>query len=136
MLQSILRYRLYAILVFGRFLANFATFTQSVAIGWQVYTVALLTHSVEESSFYFGMVGLAQFAPLFALALIAGETADRYDRRKIILACGGLQMTCSLAFFLLALHPQPSLTLIFVVAGLYGVSRAFSRSEWHIPTSP
>ena len=126
MLSSIIRYRNYAILIFGRFLANFATFTQSVAIGWQVYTVARMTHSVEESSFLVGMVGLAQFAPLFALALIAGETADRYDRRKILLVCGGLQMACSASLAFLAIHPQPSLTLIFVVAGLYGISRAFS----------
>lgn len=126
MLSSIIKYRHYAILIFGRFLANFATFTQSVAIGWQVYTVARMTHSVEQSSFLVGMVGLAQFAPLFALALIAGETADRYDRRKILLVCGILQMTCSAAFTVLALHPQPSLTLIFVIAGLYGVSRAFA----------
>lgn len=125
-MHPIIRYRNYAILIFGRFLANFATFTQSVAIGWQVYTLARLTHSVEESSFLVGMVGLAQFAPLFALALIAGETADRYDRRKIILVCGGLQMTCSAAFAYMTLYPQPSLTMIFVVAGLYGVSRAFS----------
>ena len=126
MLKSILRYRYYALLVFGRFLTNLATFTQSIAIGWQVYTVARLTHSVDQSSFLVGMVGLAQFAPLFALALIAGETADRYDRRKIMLACGGLQMFCSLCFALIAMQPQPSLSLIFLVAAGYGVSRAFS----------
>lgn len=126
MLQAIIKYRHYAILIFGRFLTNIATFTQGVAIGWQVYTVARLTDSVEESSFLVGMVGLAQFAPLFALALIAGETADRYDRRKILLACAGLQMACSVAFAVLAMHPQPSLTLIFIIAGFYGVARAFS----------
>jgi MFS family permease len=126
MLHSILRYRNYALLIFGRFLTNFATLTQSVAIGWQVYTVARLTHGVEESSFLVGMVGLAQFAPMFALALLAGETADRYDRRKILLACAGLQMACSLSFAYLSLQQEPSLTLIFVIAGMYGISRAFS----------
>lgn len=126
MLHSILRYRHYAILVFGRFLTNFATLTQSVAIGWQVYTIARLTHGVEESSFLVGMVGLAQFAPLFALALIAGETADRYDRRKILLACAGLQMACSIAFVITTVAPQPSLLVLFLIAGFYGVSRAFS----------
>lgn len=126
MIPALVRYRHYAILIFGRFLANFATFTQSIAIGWQVYTVARLTNSVEQSSFLVGMVGLAQFAPLFALALLAGETADRYDRRKILLVCGALQMACSAAFTLIALSDTPSLTMIFLVAGLYGVSRAFS----------
>ncbi|WP_246048213.1 hypothetical protein [Hankyongella ginsenosidimutans] len=37
----------------------------SVAIGWQVYDVARQTRSVEESAFLLGMIGLAQFLPLF-----------------------------------------------------------------------
>jgi MFS family permease len=126
MLNAILTYRNYAVLVLGRFLTNFATFTQSVAIGWQVYTIARVTHSVEQSSFLVGMVGLAQFLPLFALALIAGETADRYDRRKIMVCCAGLQISCSVAFALLALEGEPSLTYIFIVAAFYGISRAFA----------
>lgn len=126
MSHPLIRYRHYVILILGRFLTNIATFTQSVAIGWQVYTVARLTNSVEQSSFLVGMVGLAQFAPLFALALVAGETADRYDRRKILLLCAVLQMACATAFAYLAMQPVQSLTTIFVVAGFYGVSRAFS----------
>jgi MFS family permease len=125
-MHPIIKYRNYAIIILGRFLNNIATFTQSVAIGWQVYTIARLTHSIEQSSFLVGMVGLAQFAPLFALALIAGETADRYDRRKILMTCGILQMACAIAFTILALGSAPSLTAIFIVAGFYGVSRAFS----------
>ena len=50
---------------------------EAVTIGWQVYHIARQTHSIEESAFLVGMVGLAQFLPLFALTLFAGTLADR-----------------------------------------------------------
>lgn len=99
---------------------------QSIAIGWQVYTIARLNHTVEQSSFLIGMVGLVQFLPLFFLSLIAGETADRYDRRKILLGCTLLQMSCAIVFTNLALQHSPPLIILFVMASLFGVARAFS----------
>ncbi len=76
--------------------------------------------------FLVGMIGLAQFLPMFALALIAGETADRYDRRKILLYCGALQVSCAAAFTLLSMQAHPPLMAIFVVAGFFGIGRTFS----------
>lgn len=122
-----LRYPAFALLWGIRLLSTLALFTQSVAIGWQVYNVARLTHSVEQSAFLVGMVGLAQFLPMFALALLGGETADRYDRRVILLACNLLQTASAGAFILVSLQPAPSLNLLFVIATMFGVSRAFSR---------
>lgn len=126
MLHPILKYRAFILLCLYRLLSTTATFIQSVAIGWQVYTVARLTYSIEESSFLVGMVGLVQFLPLFLLSLIAGEAADRYDRRRILLGCNILQMACAAAFIYIALTPSPSLNLLFAMASLFGVARAFS----------
>lgn len=123
---NIFRYPAFAFYWTGRFLTNVATMTQSIAVGWQVYSIARLTHSVEQSSFLVGMVGLAQFLPMFALALIAGETADRYDRRKILMICPLVQIVCAIAFTILALQPKPSLEAVFIVAALFGAVRAFS----------
>jgi len=50
-----------------------------VAIGWQVYT----NH---RSALNLGLIGLAEFIPMFALALPAGQLADRISRR-LILGC-------------------------------------------------
>jgi len=124
--QKIITHRAFILLLAFRFLTTTATFIQSIAIGWQVYTVARLDHNVEQSSFLIGMVGLVQFLPLFFLSLIAGETADRYDRRKILLGCNLLQMTCALAFTIFSFLPTPPLALLFSMASLFGVARAFS----------
>jgi MFS family permease len=68
---------------------------------------------------------LAQFAPLFMLALVAGATADRCDRRAIMLACTAGEIVCALALALLARHPSPNLVSVFFIAGMLGACRAF-----------
>ena len=76
---------------------------QSVAIGWQVYD---LTHRPLD----LGFVGLAQFLPAISLSLVAGQTADRFDRRAILRICQLGQSVCSVLLFFLA---QPSSTRPF-----------------------
>jgi MFS family permease len=48
-----------------------------VAIGWEVYTN-------QRSALDLGLIGLAEFIPMFALALPAGQLADRVPRRLIL----------------------------------------------------
>lgn len=109
----------------GRLLSTLGTFTLSVTLGWQVYTIARQTYSVEQSSFLVGIVGLVQFLPLFALTLLAGAAADRYDRRKILIASCLLQLSCAAGLAAIASSAHPPLTLIFSMAALFGVARAF-----------
>jgi MFS family permease len=124
--SPILRYPNFSLLLLGRFLSIVAMLTQAVTLGWQVYSIARVDYSVEQSSFLVGMIGLVQFLPMFALVLLAGETADRYDRRKILLACGALQIVCSITLAVLATMSRPSLIAIFAMAGVFGVGRAFT----------
>ncbi len=108
----------------GRFLGTLATGSQSVVIAWEVYEVARRTMSVAEAAFAVGMIGLAEFLPLFALTLIAGETADRHDRRRILALCYLAQVLISAALaFVSALGG--GLWPIFSLAALFGCARAF-----------
>jgi MFS family permease len=120
------RYPNFSFLLVARFLSTVATLTQSVTLGWQVYSIARLEHTVAQSSFLVGMIGLVQFTPMFALVLLAGETADRYDRRKILNTCFLLQLATSVSLALLATSARPSLVAIFALAGIFGVGRAFT----------
>jgi MFS family permease len=123
--RSMFKHRAFSLFWAAQVFSSLAVQAESVTIGWQVYTVARNTHDVEHSAFMVGMVGLAQFAPLFLLSLIGGATADRRDRRSIMLACTGVEIACVAGLALLALHPSPSLVPIFVVAAMFGASRAF-----------
>ena len=88
------RNRNYLLFWTSRSLMTLAVMSESVTIGWQVYEVARRSLSVNEAAFMVGMVGLVQFAPLFALTLIAGEVADRRDRRAVFLVCVGIEIVC------------------------------------------
>ena len=54
----------------GRFLGTLATGSQSVVIAWEVYELRSTRPCPSaEAAFAVGMIGLAQFLPLFALTL-------------------------------------------------------------------
>src|SRR3954466_1727015 len=85
--RALLKERDYLLFWASRWTGSFAAQIQSVAMGWQMYAIARLTRSVQESAFLVGMIGLAAFIPVFLLTLPAGETADRHDRKKVLLWC-------------------------------------------------
>lgn len=98
---------------------------ESVTIGWQVYTIARMSLSIKESAFMVGMVGLAQFLPMFALTLWAGSLADRHSRRGIVLWAIVLKVIGVLALVAVSMEAAPNLNHIFAVAAVFGLSRAF-----------
>jgi MFS family permease len=123
--RGVFGHRAFALFWIGRMFSTLAVQSESVTIGWQVYTLARHSRSVEQSAFLVGMVGLSQFVPNFLLALLAGATADRRDRRGIILACTSVEIACVATLALLSMHPSPSLVPIFVIAAVFGASRSF-----------
>jgi MFS family permease len=91
---------------------------QAVAVGWQIFN---LTHRPLD----LGLVGLAQFAPGIFLFLLAGHTADRVARQRILLACYGGFSLCSLLLLGLTLHGLTAVWPIYAVLLGNGVVRAF-----------
>ena len=119
------RHRDFGLFWTGMLLVNIAVQIEAVTIGWQIYSLGRLTRSIEESAFLVGMVGLAQFLPLFALTLFAGSLADRVSRRAIVLTSLGVETLCVLGLVAVALHPSPSFMPIFLIAAAFGAARAF-----------
>ena len=124
---KVFKHRAYVFFWLEGLAATLATGTLGVTLGWQVYSVARLSYSIEQSSFLVGMVGLVQFLPLFALVLVAGAVADHHDRRKIMIISCILQMVCAGGLALITLNNHATLPLIFVFSGLFGAARAFLR---------
>lgn len=90
----------------------------SVAIGWQIYSI---THS----AFALGLVGLAQFLPMFMLTLVVGHVADRYDRRTIAFVCQAIEGVAALTLCIATWRGVTSQELIYVIAAVAGSARAF-----------
>ena len=123
---SVFRHPDFRLLIASRVSATLAVQAEAVTIGWLVYTVARAQHlSIKQGAFLVGMVGLAQFLPLFALTLPAGQMADRFDRKRITQLCLLALAAFDTALAVIALHPRPSLTPVFVVAAGFGAARAF-----------
>lgn len=124
---SVFKHRAFTLFWSAHMFSTLAVQAESVTIGWQVYAIARHTRNVEQSALMVGMVGLAQFVPLFALSLIGGATADRCDRRVILLNCTAVEIACALSLAALSFSSQPSSGLlpIFLIAALFGASRAF-----------
>lgn len=119
------RHRDYSLFWTARFAASIGIQAQAVTLGWQVYEVARAERTIPEAALWVGLIGLAQFVPLFLLALPAGEIADRRSRRGIMTGALGVEAVCAALLAGLALLAQPPLLAIFAVAALFGAARAF-----------
>jgi MFS family permease len=99
-----------------------------VVIGFHVYEIARadLGMSIQEASFWLGMIGLAQFLPLFLLTLVAGYVADRVDRRWIVRISLASELAGAAALALFVWLGAMSLVPLFAVAILLGIGRAFA----------
>jgi hypothetical protein len=78
-----------------------------------------------------GMIGLAQFLPNLLFSLPAGHAADRVNRRAIIMVCALANAAATGVLAWQALTPRPSLTLIYLACGWFGIVRAYSAPAGH-----
>ena len=124
--RSPLAIRDYRFYWFARLLSTIAQMAMVIVIGWQVYDIARQTMPIEAAAFQLGLIGLVQFAPLFLLTLVSGWTADRIDRRYIARAVMALEMLCAGILFWTTWTAAISLPILFAVAALLGVARAFA----------
>ena len=103
----------------ARFLASASSEMQAVAVGWQIYGI---THRPLD----LGLVGLAQFLPGIVLFLIAGHTADRVPRQRILqVSMAGFSL-CSVLLLIFTVRGLRSPYPIYAALLLNGVVRAFN----------
>lgn len=86
----------------------------SVAVSWDLYLQT-------KSAAILGNVGFVQVAPFLMFALLAGNLADRYDRRRIMIVTQML-VVCASA---LLLTPSPNVLLIYTTLFLTATARSF-----------
>ena len=92
----------------------------AVAVGWQIYALT-------RSPFYLGLVGLAQFLPMFLLTLLVGHVADRYDRRLILRTCQLVEGVGTLVLAVGSYAGWVNKESILVIVLVLGAARAFEN---------
>lgn len=89
----------------------------TLAVGWEIYERT-------GSKLKLGYIGLVQYLPILLFTLPAGQMADRYNRKKILILTIGLTTFVGLAMFWLSAR-QGAVNLIYACLFLNGLARAF-----------
>ena len=104
----------------SRVLSTLALHMQTVAVGWQLYTLT-------GSALDLGLVGLAQFIPTVVLTLAAGQVADRYDRRVVVAACHVAEAAAAAALAVGTVGGWLNRESILGLVTILGAARAFEN---------
>jgi MFS family permease len=115
---ALLTERSFLLFLLSRSLSRFSSQIGAVAIGWQIYDLT-------GSALDLGLVGLVQFLPTALLVFVAGQAADRYERKRVMQACQLAEALTALflgwgsyAGWLTEVH-------IFIATALLGTAGAF-----------
>jgi len=116
-----LHYRNFALLWIGMILSNVGTWVQIIA---QSLLVLQLTHN---SGLALGLISFAQAAPFLVFSLVGGSTADRVDKRRLLLVTQSLQIVYAFTLGVLMITGMVQFWQIAVLAVLAGVTLSFDQ---------
>jgi MFS family permease len=116
-----LHYRNFALLWIGMILSNVGTWVQIIA---QSLLVLQLTHN---SGLALGLISFAQAAPFLVFSLVGGSTADRVDKRRLLLVTQSLQIVYAFTLGALTITGLVQFWQIAVLAVLAGVTLSFDQ---------
>ena len=112
-----LRFRDFRLLASGTLFAVIAEQMLGVAIGWELYERT-------NDPLALGIIGLVQVIPVILLALPAGQIADQFDRRRVVVLSMVLLACCAAGLAYLSWTRGPLVLIYLCLLGM-GVGRAF-----------
>ena len=112
-----LRERDFLCFLIGHIVSVLGVQMQTVAIGWQLYEKT-------RSAWPLGLVGLVMAIPMIGLAPIAGQAADRFDRRRVLMSATWVAVVSSLGLGLVSAQGEGLFWVYLCLFGS-GLARAF-----------
>ena len=109
-------YRRWAV---GALISNTGTWMQRVAQDWLVLTVL-----TADSGLAVGITTGLQFAPMLLFAPVAGVLADRFDRRRLLMATQATSALTALVLGVLVVSGVAELWHVYLLAALLGTVSA------------
>src|SRR6202043_2865645 len=113
-----LRHRNFQLFFGGQLISLIGTWMDNVAEAWLVYRLT-------GSSFLLGTVAFAGQIPVFLLAPLGGMAADRWNRRRIVIATQTLSMIQAGILAALTLSHRITVWEVIVLAASMGAVNAF-----------
>jgi len=118
--ESVLRHPGYLNFAASRVFSSLSFQAVAIAMGWMIYEQ---THS----AFALALVGFCQFLPMAVLTFVVGHVADRFDRRRIGLACQLIEAITSLVLAIATWQHWLSPAGMLVAVTIMGAVVAFER---------
>jgi len=113
-----LRSRNYRLFVAGQSVSLIGTWMQQVAMSWLIYRLT-------GSAMLLGMVGFTSQIPTLFIAPVAGVLADRWDRRRLLVATQTLAMMQAAFLALVVLTGWVQVWQIILLSLILGIVNAF-----------
>src|SRR5437667_4313979 len=104
--------------IIGSAISDTGTWMQVMAQG---YVMSTLT----DKALLLGMANLAAGLPMLLLTMAGGSAADRFDKRKILLATHDFQIALAISIGLLIMNGKIQICHILAFAVALGISNAF-----------
>ena len=112
-------YRDFRLQWFGACTSSIGTWMQMAAQNW------LIVSLTDSSPLFLGLDAFLQQLPIIFLSLIGGVFADRYDRRRMLLASQYLQMSTSGMLAILMYFHVVQISHILLLSFITGIAQAF-----------
>jgi MFS family permease len=115
---TLLKQSAFIFFLLSRSLSRFSTQIAGVAIGWQIYELT-------GSAFDLGIVGLVQFMPTALLLFVAGQAADRFQRKNVVALCQLMEAATAVFLATSTYAGWLNEVQIYIAAFVLGIAGAF-----------
>ncbi|CAN5386330.1 MFS transporter [soil metagenome] len=115
-----LRNRRFFIYWLAGVISNIGTWLQTVTAGVVIYQQT-------GSAFMVGVLGFANFVPIFALAITGGYLADRYGPRAVVIVTHAAAFVIGVGLTTLSVIGHAGPVTLIVTAALFGITYALAK---------
>ena len=110
----------YRLLFIGQAVSAFGSMMTYAVLPWQMYQLT-------KSSLAVGLIGVAEFVPMFFFAFVGGALADAVDRRRLVIITEIAMTLCVGGWLVNAMLPHPRAWILFVIAALFSAMGSLQR---------
>ncbi len=118
-----LRHRDFALFLTGAFLSSTGMWMQNV-------TVPYVLNEATGSATWVGLAGFAQFIPAMVMGPVGGTFADRFPRRRILIASQSVAMVIAFVLWLTVRDGQVDPGLMVALVAVGGIASGFGIPAW------
>lgn len=113
-----LRHRNFRLLWSGLVVSQTGNWMQFIALGY-------LIDQLTQAPIYLGLLGVSQAIPRLLFAFVGGVTADRLDRRRVLIVTNAIMMGSAILLWLLAQTDRIAVWHILVIGAFNSLTQSF-----------